>query len=87
MRRARCLLCTYRTSPLHSRRAHGLKRASPPLFSPRSIYYNFTLKFVVSLCYGRNSLVRDQLLAASREYGLGFEREALMVAITNHKLP
>lgn len=30
------------------------------------IYYCYSLQFVVALCNGRNSLARDQILAASR---------------------
>ncbi len=65
----------------------GFSHPACPLLLSRSIYYNFTLKFIVSLCYGRNSLVRDQLRWASREYGLGLEQEALAAAIKNPKLP
>ncbi|KXZ52374.1 hypothetical protein GPECTOR_9g418 [Gonium pectorale] len=51
------------------------------------IYYCYCLKFIVSLCYGRNSLVRDAVLAASERYGLGLEFDALLSAISNQRLP
>ncbi|EFJ39749.1 hypothetical protein VOLCADRAFT_121781 [Volvox carteri f. nagariensis] len=58
-------------------------------YSPRElfIYYCFSLKFIVSLCYGRNSLARDQILRASAKYGLGLEFDALQKAVTNKALP
>eukprot|EP00198_Chlamydomonas_reinhardtii_P012135 XP_001701472.1 ryanodine-inositol 1,4,5-triphosphate receptor Ca2+ channel [Chlamydomonas reinhardtii] len=51
------------------------------------IYYCYTLKFIVSLCYGRNSLVRDLILQASQDYGLGLEFDGLLAAIHNENLP
>ncbi|PNH09605.1 Inositol 1,4,5-trisphosphate receptor type 2 [Tetrabaena socialis] len=58
-------------------------------YSPRElfIYYCYSLKFIVSLCYGRNSLARGQLLQASREYGLGLEFDSLLRAVSNDRLP
>ncbi|KAG2491060.1 hypothetical protein HYH03_010506 [Edaphochlamys debaryana] len=58
-------------------------------YSPRDlfIYYCYTLKFIVSLCYGRNSLVRNQILEQSKRHGLGLEFDALLRAVTNEHLP
>ncbi|GFR45996.1 hypothetical protein Agub_g7473, partial [Astrephomene gubernaculifera] len=58
-------------------------------FSPREIfiYYCYSLKFIVSLCYGRNSLARDHILRASERHGLGLEFGALLRAVTDNRLP
>lgn len=45
------------------------------------LYYCYSIKFVVAMCMGRNSLVRAKLLEASRTRGLGLEFGKLHAAV------
>lgn len=46
------------------------------------LYYCYSIKFVVAMCMGRNSLVRAKLLEASRTMGLGLEFGKLHDAVS-----